>query len=383
MKFAFLVLLAVTTLSCAMLKEESSVSTKTFAIDKLWVRNTLLNDYYGFRHPHRMTPIIYKDMIIQGNAIDGIGAFDQLSGNQRWFLPIKGGVEAGASLLDDNLFAGASDGFFYAIEALTGNVLWKTPINAETLSTPTVADDLVYFIAGNNRVYALNTVDGKVKWSYSRQETTNLSIRGGSQPAIAGDKLLLGFSDGVFVALNINDGKVVWEKSLNRSKRFRDVDAHPVVKGDKVFVASFDQALYCLEVSSGKVLWRVDQGGFSAVLLDGEKLYYATTDGFMNAHDQDSGKLIWSHKIKKGHATRPTLYRGLLVYGEYEGDLVALDSLTGKEVGSYSPGRGLMSQPLIIPESGKTFFISVNANLFALKLHWKTLKDKWPWENDQ
>lgn len=368
--------------SCSQLKSivGNNIESKSFQFDNLWVRNTLAKNYYGYRHPQRMSPLIYNGTIIQGNAIDGIGAFDINTGNIKWFRNIKGGVEGGGVIEKDTLYAGAGDGFFYALNANNGDVKWKTPINAETLSRPTYLNGYVYFIAGNNRIYTLESATGKVKWSYSRQETSSLSIRGGSQPTIHNGLVYLGFSDGYLVALAIEDGKLKWEKLLNKNRRFRDIDAMPVVENDRLYIAGFDEAFYCLDANTGVVQWQHDQGGYSAATLSSDRLFYTTTDGYVVSLYKNSGKVDWRYKLKSGLGTQPTLYRGLVIFGEYEGNLVALDEKNGKWVNSYAPGRGIMSRPTIDPKTGKAYFISVNANLFAMKLNWRAKNEEWPWD---
>lgn len=367
---------------CAALESKigRNVQPKTFSIDKLWVRSTLQSDFYGFRRPHRMSPIIYGNYLIQGNGIDGIGAYQAKTGHQKWFLPIPGGVEAGAAINKDRIFAGGSDGFFYSINAQTGSVNWKTPLQVETLSEPTFHENIIYFIAGNNRFYALEGDSGKILWSYSRQETSNLSIRGGSQPTIYKNTAYIGFSDGVLVAVDISNGKPKWERSLNKNKKFRDIDSRPMIENDKIYVTAFDEGLSCLDVETGKVLWQHDQGGFSAVTLHQDRVFYSTTDGEMLSLDKTSGKVLWSYRLKNTLATQPEIYKGLIVFGEYEGDIVALDAESGRPVGKYSTGRGVMGKPTIDGKSGNLYFISVNANLYALKLEWTHTGDKWPWE---
>jgi len=326
-----------------------------------------------------MTSILYKGMIIEGNAIDGIGAYDRDSGNERWKLLVSGGVEAGAAVKGDHLLFGGSDGRFYSVDINTGVESWVFPVNAEILSAPTIEKDVVYFIAGNNRVYALDVNSGKQLWLYSRRETSTLSIRGGSSPTIAGENVLVGFSDGFIAALNKKDGQVVWTAALNNNHRFRDVDAKPVVDGNQVYVASFDNSLYSINRESGKILWKLEKGGYSAVTLTADKIYFATTQGEMLCLDKGSGKQLWSYKLSSGLATQPKLYRGLLVFGEYEGDLKVLDSQSGAFVGKYSPGRGIMSSPLIDQKTGDLYFISADANLNAMKLTWKKETERWPW----
>ncbi len=105
---------------------------------------------------------------------------------------------------------------------------------------------MVYVLAGNNVFYALDAATGRQIWLYSRQDTSQFSIRGGSQAALRNGTLYVGFSDGSLVALNAKSGSVVWELQLNRNKRFRDVDATPVLDGDQIYVASYDDKLYCV-----------------------------------------------------------------------------------------------------------------------------------------
>ena len=356
------------------------MATKTFSFDKLWVRNTLNSDYYGFRHTHRMSPILYSGMIVQGNAIDGISVYDSKTGNLKWFKNISGGIEAGAIIENDIIFAGASDGYFYSLDIFSGTIKWKTPIQAETLSAPIYFNGRIFFIAGNNRLYCLEGTSGKVVWTYSRQETSSFSIRGGSQPAIYKDSIYAGFSDGFLVSIDINDGKLKWEKSVNKHKRFRDVDSKPVFSEERVYVTGFDQSITALNSETGSVYWQHDQGGYSSVVINNNNLYYSTTDGYVISMDKNSGKILWKYKLKSSLGTEPVLFRGLLIFGEYEGDLIALDEVSGKVVGTFSTGRGIMSKPFVDSKTGTIYFISVDANLYSLKMEWKALTDKWPWE---
>ena len=131
------------------------------------------------------------------------------------------------------------DGLLYAVRVDDGRVLWTYPLKAEGLAKPRVVNGTVYVLGGNNVMHALNARSGKLLWVYNRREAGTLSIRGGSQPAVSGDLVLVGFSDGAMVALNKSSGALMWETSLNRNKRFRDVDASPVIDGGsglRVFV---------------------------------------------------------------------------------------------------------------------------------------------------
>lgn len=355
-------------------------SSNKFVIEKRWTRSTLEGEYLAGRRLHRFQPIVTEKLIIAANSIDGIVAYDRSSVARRWRISIKDGVEGGAQLADGILYFGAGDGQFYAVNPDNGLVLWTYPLKAEGIAEPLIQGETVYVLGGNNVLHVLNAKTGKLNWVYNRREASNISVRGGSRPALSGDLVLVGFSDGALVALNKGSGSMAWEANLNRNKRFRDVDATPVVDGDMIFASSYDGSLYALGLSDGKILWSVDEGGYSEVLVNGNAVYYSTTTGKTMALDRGTGKIIWSKDNPRGIATGPVLIKDVLVVGEMDGALRFLDSRTGDLVDEFSPGRGVTSKATVDAARGEVYFTSHDANLYALRVNWKRFGKDWPWE---
>ena len=366
-----LTLVGCTTLNSGLEKWSSlNNSKREYEVKAAWIRRTTEKDNLGFRKINRMTPVLAGDLVIQGNGLDGIVAYSRDNGQERWRLPIENGAEPSATLIRDRLFVGASDGNFYSIEASTGKVQWTFNTKSENLAAPLLEDGIVYFLAGNSVFYALDASTGHQVWLYSRQDTSQFSIRGGSQAALNNGTLYVGFSDGSVVALNAKTGSSLWEVQLNRNKRFRDIDATPVIEGNQLYVAGYDDKLYCLSVDKGEVVWRIDGGGYSGVTVVGDKLIYPTTNGEVQALNKASGDKLWSYKLKDGIATQVRTYKGVLVFGESQGSLRFLDANAGTEVGSFEPGRGILSSPQVDEKAGRVYFISGEANLYAIDAGW-------------
>ncbi|MFV8250312.1 PQQ-binding-like beta-propeller repeat protein [Bdellovibrio bacteriovorus] len=366
-----LTLVGCTTLNSGLEKWSSlNNSKREYEVKAAWIRRTTEKDNLGFRKINRMTPVLAGDLVIQGNGLDGIVAYSRDNGQERWRLPIENGAEPSATLIRDRLFVGASDGNFYSIEASTGKVQWTFNTKSENLAAPLLEDGIVYFLAGNSVFYALDASTGHQVWLYSRQDTSQFSIRGGSQAALNNGTLYVGFSDGSVVALNAKTGSSLWEVQLNRNKRFRDIDATPVVEGNQLYVAGYDDKLYCLSADKGEVVWRIDGGGYSGVTVVGDKLIYPTTNGEVQALNKASGGKLWSYKLKDGIATQVRTYKGVLVFGESQGSLRFLDANAGTEVGSFEPGRGILSSPQVDEKAGRVYFISGEANLYAIDAGW-------------
>lgn len=366
-----LVLTGCSTLEGTLEQWRSTNSNKReYEVKTAWVRQTTVKDNLGFRKINRMTPVLVGDLIIQGNAIDGLVAYKRDNGQEQWRLPIANGIEPSAALIKDRLFVGASDGNFYSVEASSGKIQWSFQTKAENLSAPLLDEGVVYFLAGNNVFYALDAATGRQIWLYSRQDTSQFSIRGGSQAAFKNGTLYVGFSDGSLIALNAKSGAVIWEVQLNHNKRFRDIDATPIVNENQIYVAGYDDKLYCVSADKGEILWRIDGGGYSGVTLVGDKLFYPTSNGEVWALKKSTGDKIWSHKLKEGIATQVKTYKGSIVFGESQGKLKFLDPNSGKELGGMEPGRGVLSSPQVDENTGRVYFISGEGNLFAVDAGW-------------
>lgn len=86
--------------------------------------------------------------------------------------------------------------------------------------------------------------------------------------------------------------------------------------------------------------------------------------------NKETGERIWTYKLNEGVATQVKSYKGLLVFGESQGSLVFVDPENGKKINSFEPGRGLISTPAIDEKNNRVYFISGEANIYAIDAHW-------------
>lgn len=337
-----------------------------------WIRSTLAEENYGFRHGERTAPLIEKETVYQGNGIDGVVSFSQENGRVKWRFDVKNGVESGFAIDDKALYFGASDGNFYSINKLSGKIIWSFPTRTENLGAPLLYQGVIYFISGNNVLYALDSKSGKQLWIYNRGDASSLSIRGSTKPAAMKNHVYAGFSDGYLVSLNINDGSLSWERRLSANLRFVDIDASPVVDENNIWVSSYDGALYCLSRLDGQIQWRFDEGGSVPVTIDGDKLYFASLNNNISVLNKKTGSELWKYKYEEhlGIPTQVVLHRGLVLFGQSNGALVALSQITGKNVAKYIPGNGILATPAIDAEKSFVYVFSNQANLHKLRLKW-------------
>lgn len=361
-----------------------SRSARELVLEPSFVRATAATETFTYRRLNRMTPILTDKLVIQGNAIDGLLVYDRKRGTELWRFNVENGVEGGVELSGETLYFGGGDGMLRSVSLKNGALNWSVPMRAELLAPPTLENGVLYAQTGADVIYGLEAGTGKLLWTYNRQVTGNLSVRATTRPVIAGDLLLVGFSDGAVVALRKRDGGVQWERRLGRGNRFRDVDSTATINGNRAYFASYDGQLAALKIDSGEVIWQSDLGGYLPVTLgtgsQSDKLYFATADGRVVELDEASGKELRSLKVQRGIATQPILSRNLLIFGESDGAIRVYDVETFKSLAQYQTGDGIMSTPQVDRGNNEIWFISSAANLYAMKFSYRRVAERFPWK---
>ena len=328
------------------------------------------DSYYGYRHPAIISPILSQNMVFSGNSVDGVVAFDQKTGQQKWRMTFKDGTEGLAVDSKTGLYFGTNNGQFYHVNASTGAILWSVSIGAEAVSAPLVQGEFVYYLAGNGALYCIEKETGRVLWVKSRTPKDVLTVRGTTSPVFFDGKVGVGYSDGFFVAYTAVDGSVAWEKQLGDSRKFNDVDAKPTLTEKCILLSNVGESLFCLDKANGTVLWRLDEGGSAhPAAIVGEAVYYSTENSVLKV-DLKSGKLLkrFNQDKKWGQVSGVSAYKNWLVFGLSEGPVVLMDRETGDWVDQFHTGRGVSIMPTLTLKPAEIYVVSNQANVYKLKI---------------
>jgi len=371
MKYSILLISIMALTACTLVSKINSGSNKKFVVNAFWVHSALTQPNNYFRKVNRMTPVIYKNSIVVGNAIDGLVSYDLVSKNINWRVHIPYGVEASAAVVKDRLFVGSNGGKMYSIDLAKGEIIWVFDSKSELVAEPFLHEGVLYFVSGSQSLYALDASNGKQIWIHNRQDTTNtITIRGGSKPSLSNGILYIGFSDGALVAVNAATGSQQWEITLNRNTKFKDIDASPVIEGDYIYINSYDDKIYCLSKEKGELIWMSPFGGNSTPLIVDDKIYLTSSNGELVSLFKKDGSLAWSQKTKAGVFTEPLLFGSMIVSGESQGQLIFFSKTKGEEMASFEPGRGVFSKPVAL--NNLLYFISGEANIYGLQTQFES-----------
>jgi outer membrane protein assembly factor BamB len=188
---------------------------------------------------------------------------------------------------------GTRDGWLHAVRA-DGSVAWEVRAGG-SFGPPAVEGDTVYVGSSDGRLYAVDIPSGKTRWTYDAKE--DLSTR----PALAdGTVLVASLRDTVF-AVEAASGAWRWHHRREQRAGLTIMGAASVqVSGDTAFAAYSDGTVAALDVRNGAARWerRISPPGnhldVDALALDGGRLYAAAYSGAVLALDARTGETIWS-----------------------------------------------------------------------------------------
>jgi hypothetical protein len=128
-----------------------------------------------------------------------VAALDLHTGETVWERPL-GGTPTEIVALNDRLFVGSKDNFFYCIDVQTGKVRWRWRTGADIIGSAVVDENRVYFISLDNVLRALHRGRGGLEWH------RGLPMRASSGPVMLENALIVPGVAAEFTAFAIDDG---------------------------------------------------------------------------------------------------------------------------------------------------------------------------------
>jgi outer membrane protein assembly factor BamB len=210
-------------------------------------------------------------------------------------------------------------------------------------SSAAVVNGIVYvgsneqsYETNGGNIYAFNASTGAKIWNYS----TSRGVY--SSPTISGSVLFVGVEDTV-CAFNASTGLKIWNYSTGGM-----IISSPNVVNGVVHIGSDDGNIYALNASTGTKIWNYTSAGQSNKA--------AVESGFGSGAFESS----------------PAVANGIVYVGSDDGNVYALDALTGAKIWNYTTsiqpistwGNQVTSSPAV--SDGIVYVGSVGGNVYAL-----------------
>lgn len=303
-------------------------------------------------------PAVDRDRVYVGTGHGEVLAVDARSGRVEWRFQTENRVRSSPTLADGVVYVGSFDGHLYALDAAAGTLRWKFATQGVDIdlqkagfdrrsvqSSPAVTADLVVVGCRDGFLYGVDRATGKERWKVDHKVSWVVG-----SPAIAGDRAMVGSSDGRFVqAVELATGKELWRTPTDSN----DLSS-PARAGDVVVLGDESGALIALEVASGGELWRFRTGDtiHSSPLIRNGRIYVGSDDGKLYALAGDTS-LPATHRALRAVYFDPG---APLPYHAFEGDRQIRDALsdesfrwlTRSDVGEFLESRIADRTPSVV-----------------------------------
>ncbi len=129
-------------------------------------------------------PFIAADAAYFSLADHRVVSVSLLTGEPRWERML-GGTPGELLVLDDRLFVGAGDKYFYCLKTSNGKERWRRRCGGKPSGAPAVDEKLVYYVAFDNILWAIDRNGGSLRWK------ANLPVRPSGGPLVVGKTVVV------------------------------------------------------------------------------------------------------------------------------------------------------------------------------------------------
>ncbi|GAA5524977.1 outer membrane protein assembly factor BamB [Microbulbifer aestuariivivens] len=369
--------LAVTLVACASNEEKEDTDpvdlvdiNPTVELREVWSEN--IGDIDSKRYA-MLLPGIGDGKIVAASSDGEVLALDRATGRQQWEVelevPLSGGVGVGLGL------AVVSDyrGNVVALDLNNGSELWRYQLSSEVVAAPAVGAGVVVLQTVDGKLVALDAAEGTERWSHSTTLPV-LTLRGNAAPVITAGAVFAGLDNGKIIVLDARDGIPRWEQRVAipqgsaELERVVDIDGSPVVRGELVFAASYQGRLVALSRDDGRGLWARDASTNHSVAAGAGNIYLSDAGGSVYAYNVSDGQIVWSNDdLLRRNLSGPAYFGDVLVVGDLEGYLHAMDPGTGEIIGRRKIDGDALRIPMVV-DGDLLFALSDGGELVALRL---------------
>lgn len=277
------------------------------------------------------TPAVVGDLVYIGSCSGTFFALDRRTGRPRWSHDVRpegrntsfhGDPVVIDSMIVTSTDGGAADsaaGEVYAFGLATGRVLWKHTTTDGIVSDVCRAGDRLLVITRGDSLLCLEAAGGRRVWSFHGVEP--LYPMAYRSPAVAGERVFFGGSNGTVHAINLGTGRELWKQDVRGR-----ISTGILALGDALYLGVGEGDVYRLRQDTGAVEARLSLGASTEgpPTPAGDSLILLAGDRSLTCVDRSLAAVRWRRDLPgRLSSSRPYLRRDELLAGTVEGELMA------------------------------------------------------------
>ena len=265
-------------------------------------------------------------------------------------------------------------GFVYAIDLDNGKLNWIKNYAIPIKSNIKIFNDKIYLMDQDNKIFSLNIQDGTRIWDVlsissfiKSQNLLSLAI------SKTGDLIILNSSADLY-KIDGNTGEIYWYSNTLGSLLPDATDffiSSEIVITDDEIIFSAGPSIFSYNLNTGSINWEKKVSAVGTPIIDGENIFFTTSNGYFVIMNRVTGKIISSTDIlkilkKKNRKTKITSFimgSGKLYSVTLSGHLIVSSAISGKVEYFKKIGDPITSAPVI--NNGKLYILTENSRIIG------------------
>ncbi len=340
------------------------------------------------RHRITADPIVAAGLVFAMDSGATVTA-TTTGGGRVWSADLRPADERDASASGGGLafegnrvFATTGYGELVALDARTGGVAWRQKVDAPISGAPTVANGTVYVLGRDAGGWAVRANDGKVLWRVFGNDGM-AGVMGVSAPAVSGTTVVIPQATGQLMAIDTRTGAQIWNADVAGARvgrsitLFRDMSGDPVIAGNTVYAGTSSGRTAAFDLTTGTMQWSAREGASSPVLAVGNSVFLVNDQAQLIRLDASNGARVWAQKLpyftdqrvrkqsKVWNHYGPVLAGNKLYVASSDGYLRVFDPSSGGLIGTAEIPGGAAAAPAV---AGQTLYVvSHDGQLIAFR----------------
>ena len=307
---------------------------------------------YGF------APAVVGDAVYAAAANGVVVRVDLSTGATVWSRNVAPALSAGVGSDGNTVVVVTPQGEVIALDA-QGEIKWREFATSEVSVPPWVGRSVVLVRSGDYRLQAFNVENGERIWNVQRPGPV-LALRAPSRMTTVQDLVLVGMPGGRLLAVEPIIGAVVWEGIVavpagsSDLDRVNDVVGIPIVEGRRLCAVAYQGRVSCFDLQEGgATIWNQRISSIVGMATDKERLFVPSARDSVVALKIDNGEVVWRQdSLLNRKLNEPAVTAGVVVLGDFEGQVHLLSAQSGEIVGRVSVGGGRMQAPALATSQG-------------------------------
>lgn len=227
---------------------------------------------------------------------DWVGSFTTSDFHNVWWHKITSPLSTRPHIYGNYIFLAQRNGAVQKLEFASGKALWTSSLTKFVNAPMTTAANAIIATTADQKIFSLEQSTGKVGWVRDIPSSDTLLNEALPAPAIHGETVYVGTTDGQLITYNLKTGNKIWQYNPEySSSKFRSVVGQLVFFGGDVLVARNDGIIAAVpyaDTPQNNTWLRRIPGATTTSFRDGV-YYVGCINGDVYALDPASGKSLW------------------------------------------------------------------------------------------